>query len=89
MSLPQASLDIKLSIASSYPDFEARATTAWHEIIKELDKLAEVTFKFTPRQYIPQISFNSLACLSQGGIAKAWHCFDKSTTLRPLSGKMS
>ena len=42
MSLPQASLDIKLSIASSYPDFEARSTSAWHEIIKELDKLARV-----------------------------------------------
>lgn len=38
MSLPQA--DIKRSITSSYPDFEARATTSWHEIIKELDKLA-------------------------------------------------
>ena len=42
MSLPQANVDIKRSIASSYPDFEARATTAWHEIIKELDKLARV-----------------------------------------------
>lgn len=43
MSLPQDSfIDIKRSIASSYPDFEARATIAWHEIIKELDKLAKV-----------------------------------------------
>ena len=43
MSLPQAGfVDIKHLIASSYPDFEARATTAWHEIIKELDKLANV-----------------------------------------------
>ena len=42
MSLPQASfVDIKRSIASSYPDFEARATTAWHEVINELDKLAK------------------------------------------------
>ena len=43
MSLPQpSSVDIKRSIASSYPDFEARATTAWHEIIDELDKVAKV-----------------------------------------------
>ena len=42
MSLPQASVDIKRLIASSYPDFEARSTSAWHEIIKELDKLARV-----------------------------------------------
>ena len=43
MSPPQASVaDLKRSIASSYPDFEARATTAWHEIIKELDNLARV-----------------------------------------------
>jgi len=70
MSLPQATLDINLkrSIASSYPDFEARATTAWHEIIKELDKLAEV-IKEEGENYIPQISFDSLACLSQDEIA--------------------
>ena len=43
MSLPQASsVDIKREIASSYPDFEARATAAWHEIINELDKMARV-----------------------------------------------
>jgi hypothetical protein len=43
MPLPQPSVvDIKRSIASSYPDFEARATTAWHEVIKELDKLVRV-----------------------------------------------
>ena len=44
MSLPQAGVvdSVKHSIASSYPDFEARATTAWHEIIDELDKLAKV-----------------------------------------------
>ena len=43
MSLPRASsVDIKREIASSYPDFEARATAAWHEIINELDKMARV-----------------------------------------------
>jgi hypothetical protein len=47
MSLPQpeagvVDINLKRSIASSYPDFEARATTAWHEIIQELDKLARV-----------------------------------------------
>ena len=87
MSLPQSSVDpsLKRLIASSYPDFEARATTAWHEVIKELDNLARVvkeegvnvsslsTYQFTiiyPRQYIPEINFNSLDSLSQDEIAK-------------------
>ena len=34
--------DIKRSIAASYPDFEARATTAWREIIEELNKVTSV-----------------------------------------------
>ena len=42
MSLPPRFVDLKHSIASSYPDFEARATTAWREIISELDKVTSV-----------------------------------------------
>ena len=42
MSLPPRFIDLKGSIASSYPDFEARATNAWHEIIAELDKVTKV-----------------------------------------------
>ena len=83
MSLPQ---DIKREIASSYPDFEARATAAWHEIIDELDKMARVIkeegVNVSPRlfimsststpleQYIPQINFNSFDSISQDDIEK-------------------
>ena len=83
MSLPQ---DIKREIASSYPDFEARATAAWHEIIDELDKMARVikeegvnvsrrlsimSSTSTPlEQYIPQINFNSFDSISQDDIEK-------------------
>jgi hypothetical protein len=42
MTLPPRFVDLKRSIASSYPDFEARATTAWREIITELDKVTKV-----------------------------------------------
>ena len=42
MSLPPRFVDLKRSIASSYPDFQARATNAWREIITELDKVTKV-----------------------------------------------
>jgi hypothetical protein len=42
MTLPPRFADLKCSIASSYPDFEARATNAWNEIITELDKVTKV-----------------------------------------------
>ena len=42
MALPHRFVDLKRSIASSYPDFEARATAAWGEIITELNKVNEV-----------------------------------------------
>ena len=42
MALPSHFIDIKCSIASSYLDFEAQATKAWHGIIQELDKVTNV-----------------------------------------------
>ena len=42
MTLPPRFADLKRSIASSYPDFEARATNAWNEIIAELDKVTRI-----------------------------------------------
>ena len=42
MTLPPRFVDLKRSIASSYPDFEARATNAWREIIAELDKVTSI-----------------------------------------------
>lgn len=34
-------LSIKREIAATYPDFQARATEAWAEIVKELAKVTE------------------------------------------------
>ena len=42
MALPPRFVDLKRSIASSYPDFEARATNSWREIITELDKVTTI-----------------------------------------------
>jgi hypothetical protein len=42
MSLPPHFVDLKRSIASSYPDFQVRATNAWREIITELDKVTRL-----------------------------------------------
>lgn len=36
--LPPRFADLKKEIAASIPDFEARATKAWGEILAELDK---------------------------------------------------
>jgi hypothetical protein len=67
MAFPPSFIDIKRSIASSYPDFEARATTAWHEIIEELDKVTSI-IKEEGLNYIPQINFNSLDSISEDEI---------------------
>ena len=42
MPLPPRFADLKRTIASSHPDFEARATNAWREIIAELDKVTRI-----------------------------------------------
>lgn len=38
---PPRFAEIKLHIASSYPDFESRATKAWIDLLGELDKETE------------------------------------------------
>jgi hypothetical protein len=56
-------LSIKREIAGTYPDFQARATKTWGEIIKELAKVTErVSEKGS--QYIPQVNFSELSSLS-------------------------
>ncbi|KAE9388283.1 DUF1479-domain-containing protein [Gymnopus androsaceus JB14] len=66
MSAPAYSkhfLNIKREIAESYPDFQARATKAWAEIIDELAKVtAQVSEKGS--EYIPQVKFSELSSLS-------------------------
>ncbi|KIK58246.1 hypothetical protein GYMLUDRAFT_98191 [Collybiopsis luxurians FD-317 M1] len=56
-------LKLKLDIASSYgPDFRARITKAWAEIIDELGKVSERVSVKGP-EYIPQVKFSELASL--------------------------
>ncbi|THV05658.1 DUF1479-domain-containing protein [Dendrothele bispora CBS 962.96] len=62
MDREQHLLNIKKEIASSYPDFQARATVAWKEIIGELAKAAEKISSTGP-EYIPQVTFSELTSL--------------------------
>lgn len=38
---PPRLVDLKKEIAASYPDFEARVTKAWAELLVELDKVTK------------------------------------------------
>lgn len=38
--MPARFVDLKHEIASSYPDFEARVTTAWNEILQHLEAVS-------------------------------------------------
>jgi len=42
MALPPRFAELKATIASAYPDFEGNATRSWGEILRELEKVAEV-----------------------------------------------
>ncbi|KAJ3827220.1 hypothetical protein EV361DRAFT_167826 [Lentinula raphanica] len=65
MAAPYAEhfLDLKRQIAETYPDFEARATQAWGDIINELDKMV-ATVSTQGSDYIPQVKFSELSSLS-------------------------
>ncbi|KAF8150934.1 hypothetical protein B0H34DRAFT_730672 [Crassisporium funariophilum] len=69
MSLPPRFIDVKAAIAASYPDFEARVTQAWAEILQEMVKVTDV-IKAEGVDYIPQVSFSSLQTLSKEEIDK-------------------
>ncbi|KIY44067.1 DUF1479-domain-containing protein [Fistulina hepatica ATCC 64428] len=62
-AFPPSLVDLKRSIADTYPDFKARATQAWAEIIDELAK-ATGTIAVEGSSYIPQMQFQDLANLS-------------------------
>ncbi|KAF8181305.1 hypothetical protein BJ912DRAFT_1125852 [Pholiota molesta] len=64
MSLPPRFVDLKASIAASYPDFEKNATQSWAEILQELDKVTK-QIKDEGVNYIPQVNFADLQTLSQ------------------------
>ncbi|KAK7461877.1 hypothetical protein VKT23_008311 [Stygiomarasmius scandens] len=63
MTQEQHLLDIKKEIASSFPDFQARVTNAWVEIIDELSKAADKISSVGP-DYIPQVNLSELSSLS-------------------------
>ncbi|TFY82741.1 hypothetical protein EWM64_g1272 [Hericium alpestre] len=61
-NMPSRFADLKRDIAASYPDFEAHATRAWGEILKELDgSTKEIIQKGT--DIIPQVNFADLSKL--------------------------
>ncbi|KAJ3569522.1 hypothetical protein NP233_g4989 [Leucocoprinus birnbaumii] len=68
-SYPAYFLDVKREIASSYPNFEARITQAWKEIIAELDVVTNQIHD-SGSNYIPQIDFGDIDSLSIEEVAK-------------------
>ncbi|KAI0045073.1 DUF1479-domain-containing protein [Auriscalpium vulgare] len=61
--MPARFVDLKRTIAAAYPDFEARITRAWAEILDELD-VASKTIAAEGPNIIPQVQFADLASLS-------------------------
>jgi hypothetical protein len=64
MTFPARFADLKVSIASSYPDFEQNVTRAWGEILQELNNLTKAVKEEGP-DYIPQVKFADLHNLSK------------------------
>ena len=58
MAAPYAEhfLNLKRQIAETYPDFEARATQAWGDIINELDKMVATVSTQGPDVNTPLLS---------------------------------
>jgi len=42
MALPPKFAELKVAIASAYPNFEENATRSWAEILRELERVTEV-----------------------------------------------
>ncbi|KAH9902605.1 DUF1479-domain-containing protein [Cubamyces lactineus] len=60
---PPRFVELKKEIAGSYPDFEARVTKAWGEILQELEKVTkEIASKGS--QNVPEVNFSELGNLS-------------------------
>ncbi|KAF9532701.1 DUF1479-domain-containing protein [Crepidotus variabilis] len=69
MQLGPKFAELKATIASSYPNFEANVTNAWAEILAESDKTTK-TIKEQGTEYVPQVSFTDLPNLSEDEIEK-------------------
>ncbi|KAH8831874.1 hypothetical protein DL96DRAFT_1667904 [Flagelloscypha sp. PMI_526] len=61
---PPRFAQLKQEIASSVPDFEARVTQSWKEILQELNNVTSTIAK-TGSDYIHQVNFNDLDKLSE------------------------
>ncbi|PIL29830.1 hypothetical protein GSI_08037 [Ganoderma sinense ZZ0214-1] len=62
--LPPRFAELKREIIASYPDFEARVTKAWGEILTELDKVTkEIAAQGSSN--VPEVNFSELGSLSQ------------------------
>ncbi|KZT73700.1 DUF1479-domain-containing protein [Daedalea quercina L-15889] len=60
---PPRFVEIKQEIAASIPDFQARVTKAWTELLAELDVVtADIAKQGT--EYVPQVDFAELSTLS-------------------------
>ena len=62
-------IQLKHSLAQSYPDFEARATSAWNEVLRELNTVADTIAKSGP-DYVPIIDYNDLANVTGDKLAR-------------------
>ncbi|EJF64698.1 hypothetical protein DICSQDRAFT_99988 [Dichomitus squalens LYAD-421 SS1] len=61
--LPPRFAELKKEIVGSYPDFEARATKAWGEILVELDK-ATKDIAAQGSANVPEVNFSELGSLT-------------------------
>ncbi|KAI0057191.1 DUF1479-domain-containing protein [Artomyces pyxidatus] len=67
--MPPRFVDLKREIAASYPDFEARVTRAWNEVLQQLDA-ASKEIVVEGQNVIPQVKFDDLAKLSPEEVEK-------------------
>ncbi|KAI0775032.1 DUF1479-domain-containing protein [Trametes elegans] len=66
---PPRLVELKKEIAGAYPDFEARATKAWGEILQELDKVTKEIAN-GGSQNVPEVQFSELGSLSPERVAE-------------------
>ena len=62
MSLNERLLQLKRDIASSYPDFERNATSAWDEVLQELAKTTQEIGQ-QGSSYLPIVEYDKLSSL--------------------------
>ncbi|KAI0059235.1 DUF1479-domain-containing protein [Artomyces pyxidatus] len=66
--LPLRFVDLKREIAASYPDFEARVTRAWTEVLQQLEETSKAVVA-EGSNIIPQVQFEDLRNLRPEQVA--------------------